>query len=136
MKRPCPWEVDQQPMVKVHHSEKDQTVKTAGGMETIYAKTLAMLFNGANKKGPENNNQESVATKPLPSAGIQPGNAGPACVSCVRMSQVPTRHRCVSCSGPVCEDCHQVCVSCQQIACGNCSVLNQMCGSVCLGCRD
>ena len=53
MKRPCPWEVEHQPMLKMHHSEKDETVKT-GAMETVYSKTLAMLFNGANKK---NNNQ-------------------------------------------------------------------------------
>jgi hypothetical protein len=49
MKRPCPWEVDQQPMMKMHHSEKDQVVKT-GALESVYTKTLALLFSGANKK--------------------------------------------------------------------------------------
>jgi hypothetical protein len=77
MKRPCPWEVDHQPMLKVHHSEKDETVKSGAAMESVYAKTLAMLFSGANKKGSENNNQQIGFTpKFVPTAG--------SCVSCVR----------------------------------------------------
>ena len=59
MKRRCPWAEDHQPMLKNHFSEKDQVLKS-GGMESIYAKTLAMLFNGANKKAPENNNEEGI----------------------------------------------------------------------------
>jgi len=30
-------------------------------MEPVYAKTLAMLFNGANRKSPGNNNQVSIS---------------------------------------------------------------------------
>jgi hypothetical protein len=61
MKRQCPWaEEQQQPLVKNHHSEKDQVVRS-GGMEPVYAKTLAMLFNGANRKSPENNNQVLIS---------------------------------------------------------------------------
>ena len=130
MKRRCPWAEDHQPMLKNHFSEKDQVLKS-GGMESIYAKTLAMLFNGANKKAPENNNEEGIYAPKflLTTTGV--GN----CVSCVRLTNQVHR-KCSPCSGPVCEDCHQICSNCQQIVCGNCSVVNRMSASVCLGCRD
>ena len=61
MKRQCPWAEEHQPLVKNHFSEKDQVVRS-GGMEPVYAKTLAMLFNGANRKAPGNNNQVSISS--------------------------------------------------------------------------
>jgi hypothetical protein len=99
MKRPCPWSDDHQPMLKVHHSEKDETIKL-GAMDTIYNKTLQLLFNGANRK---NNNHSNIV---------------PACVSCLRPKKVQLNNvklkTCGSCSGSVCDDCLQGCAVCQQ----------------------
>lgn len=124
MKRPCPWDGDQEPLVKMHHSDKDQTLKT-GCMESIYAKTLAKLFSGANKRTSDNNNLNEPIKLPMVAG---------SCVSCVRAPS-PMRHQCVACSKHVCEDCHQVCSHCQQVVCGNCSLMNPMSSPVCLGCR-
>ena len=48
MKRRHSWDGDQQPMMKMHYSEKDEAVKS-GAMESVYRKTLQMLFSGANR---------------------------------------------------------------------------------------
>lgn len=74
MKRACPFEDNLTPLVKCHFSERD-FVASQGGMESVYAKTLALLFSGANKKMSENNN---VAK----SANVR------SCVSCVRSNSL------------------------------------------------
>ena len=47
MKRRHSWDGDQQPMMKMHYSEKDEAVKS-GAMESVYRKTLQMLCTEAN----------------------------------------------------------------------------------------
>jgi hypothetical protein len=72
MKRACPFDDTMTPMVKSHYSDRDFVVHK-GGMESVYAKTLALLFNGANRKKSENNNVAKPSNF----------NAG-TCVSCVK----------------------------------------------------
>ena len=131
MKRKYPWgasgdldESQTQRMSKIHHSQKDQDLRSESAMASVYAKTLKLLFGGAKQNGPNNNESKELSS----------------CVSCVRTlnSKIDRQllQNCSNCLKSTCSNCLSSCDRCNSSVCGNCSYEVENSVKYCLGCRD
>ena len=112
-----------QRMSKIHHSQKDQELRSESAMASVYAKTLKLLFGGAKQNGPNNNESKELSN----------------CVSCVRTlnSKIERQlQNCSNCLKSTCSNCLSSCDRCNSSVCGNCSYEVENSVKYCLGCRD
>ena len=112
-----------QRMSKIHHSHKDQELRSESAMASVYAKTLKLLFGGAKQNGPNNNELKELAN----------------CVSCVRTLNLKIERQlqnCSNCLKSTCSNCLSSCDRCTSSVCGNCSYEVENSVKYCLGCRD
>ena len=124
MKRKYPWgcgDSDSSRMIKNHHSEKDQELRSESAMASVHSRTLKLLFGAAKQNGPNNNDKTR-----------------PNCISCVRsLPSSDSLKNCSSCLGNTCSRCLNNCDLCNAAICGNCSIDEEkMMQKVCLGCRN